>query len=58
MQVSRRGGEQRGSEGNRGGSKTERGREAEREEVKLRSVNGNRLGNYSVVTALCGEEEE
>lgn len=24
--------------------------------LKLRSMNGNRLGNYSVVPALCGEE--
>jgi len=28
----------------------------EGEVLKLRSMNGNRLGNYSVVPALCGEE--
>lgn len=30
--------------------------EREREVLKLKSMNGNRLGNYSVVPALCGEE--
>lgn len=28
----------------------------ERNVLKLKSMNGNRLGNYSVVPALCGEE--
>lgn len=27
-----------------------------REVLKLKSMNGNRLGNYSAVPALCGEE--
>lgn len=35
----------------RGGSK-----ENERGVLKLKSMNGNRLGNYSVVAALCGKE--
>lgn len=36
----------------RGGSK-----ENERGVLKLKSMNGNRLGNYSVVAALCGKEQ-
>lgn len=51
MLVSKRGGKQRGFwQGKRGEKENERG------VLKLKSMNGNRLGNYSVVAALCGKE--
>lgn len=49
MLVSKRGGGLRETEAGWGG-------EQKREVLKLKCMNGNRLGNYSVVPALRGEE--
>lgn len=55
MLVSKKGGEPKGIEAEgRGVRWGKSGGEGGGEVLKLRSMNGNRLGNYSAAAALCG----